>query len=398
MSISDSRKTQPIKTVKAKPPRLQYTTWERIIFIGVSTILIIGNAVLWIGLVTSIGQTVGGAWARIILNIGIAIISFMLLLYAGFLFLFSRRSIRGIWIVWGLLIASLIIGGSIGGGVLSGLKIRMQTDQQQRVTVALEHFNYGVEALNKGNLSEAKTQFLYVNQLVPGFPGLVEKLTDVEMKMAMALTPIATPTPAPIAIPTGGSMDEYYNSAKQAIQAGDWASAFGFLEAIRNIDLNYKQVELDADYYLVLRNWGVAQIKANNLETGIYHLTLAQKFAPLDLEALQQLNFARGDIERNVWLGFASGFIKMGNDMATSGQPACDILKEYQTAKDILTQHNISDSITIPGDNEDLNTKINGWFVVCHPPTPTRTITPTPTPTLPEALPPTETPTETPTA
>ena len=381
MSRQEIEKTRPIKTKKVKALPLDYKQWELFVFIGVSVLLIVANAIFWIGLFNSVSQTVGGSWAKIILNAGIGVTVFLLLLYSGLLFLFSRRSLRGIWIVWGILLASLIIGVSIMLGVQSGLNIRMQADQQQRLTVAAEHFNYGVQALNQGDLAGAKKQFLYVNDLVPNFPGLIEKLTEVELQMALALTPVATPTPEPIAIPTGGTTDDYFSLAQQAIQVQDWASALGFLEAIRNIDLNYKQTEMDDLYYMVLRNLGVAQIKANNLEPGIYHLTLAQKFAPLDSEAAKQLSWAKADVQRNVWLGFAEGLIKVGNDLAKSNQPACDILKAYQNARTFLDQHGISDSITLRGDSVDLNTKINTWFPICYPPTETPTITPTPTPT-----------------
>jgi len=393
MSEPEIEKTKPVRTKKIKAPPLEYKRWEIIVFVGVSLLLIIANAFFWVGLVNSVSQTVGGSWAKIILNVGIAVTGLLLLLYAGLLFLYSRRSLRGIWVIWGILLASLILGVSIMLGIQSGLNIRMQTDQQQRLTVAAEHFNYGIAALNQGDLSGAKIQFLYVNELVPNFPGLIEKLTDVEIQMALALTPVATPTPEPAAIPTGGTADDYFSLAQQAIQAQDWASALGLLETIRNMNLNYKQPQMDDLYYQVLRNLGVSQIKNNNLETGVYNLTLAQNFAPLDAEAAQQLSWAKADIQRNVWLGYAAGLIKVGNDLAHSNQPDCDVLKAYQAARDFLDQHGISDSITIRGDSVDLNTKINTWFPICYPPTPTPTITPTPTATTIVVI---QTPTQTP--
>jgi hypothetical protein len=156
-------------------------------------------------------------------------------------------------------------------------------------------------------------------------------------------------------------------------------------------------------YYLVLRNLGVSQIKANNLETGVYNLTLAAKFAPLDVDAARYMSYAKADIQRNVWLGYAAGLIKVGNDLANSNQPACDILKAYQSARNYLDQHGITDSISIRGDSIDLNAHISYWFPICYPPTPTPTKTLTPTPTIPAPVvttepPPTETPTSTPTS
>jgi hypothetical protein len=400
MPEPEIEKTKPIRIQKSKLSPLEYKRWEILVFIAISAILIVANAIFWIGLASSVSQTVGGSWAKIILNIGMGATGLLLLLYTVLLIIYSRKSLRGIWVIWGILMASLIIGVSIMLGIQSGLNIRMQTDQQQRLTVAAEHFNYGVAALNQGDLAGAKTQFLYVNELVPNFPGLIEQLTEVELQMALALTPVATPTPEPVAIPTGGTTDDYFSLAQQAIQNQDWQTALGLLETIRNLDLNFKQTQMDGMYYLVLRNLGVAQIKANNLETGVYNLTLAMKFAPLDVDAARYMSYAKADIQRNVWLGYAAGLIKVGNDLANSHQPACDILNAYQAARDYLNQHGITDNITVIGDSTDLNTHISYWFPVCFPPTPTPTRTLTPTLTVPIVTtePPTETPTENPTS
>jgi hypothetical protein len=395
MPEQEIKKVKTIKSPKINTPPLAYSRRELIIFIAITAFLIVVNAVLGIILVRAASQTFGGSWAKTILLVGIGIIVFFFLLFSGLIVLFFRKSLRGIWIVWAFLFAFVIIGGSILLGTKSGLNLRMQADQQFRFTKAAEHFNYGIQALNQGDLVAAKTQFLYVNELFPSFPGLVEKLTEVELKLALALTPVATPTPEPMAIPTGGTPDDYFNLAQQAIQGGDWASALGFLEAIRNINLDYRQIELDSAYYFVLRNLGLAQINTNNLENGVYNLTLAQKFAPLDSEAARSMSWAKANIERNVWISFASEFITIGNNLSRSNQPACDVLHEYQTARNILDQHGVTEGITIWGDKEDLNTKINYWYVICYPPTPTPTLEPTRTATIPVVI--IETSTETPT-
>jgi hypothetical protein len=61
------------------------------------------------------------------------------------------------------------------------------------------------------------------------------------------------------------------------------------LDSLRKADPNYKTAEVDGMYYTALRNRGMDEIMGNrayaqttNLEGGIYDLTLAERFGPLD--------------------------------------------------------------------------------------------------------------------
>jgi hypothetical protein len=91
--------------------------------------------------------------------------------------------------VWGLLLAFLVIAVGVFAGIRSGLNTRLAAERGKRLELAAEYFNYGIDSMNQGNYELAKSQFMYVNDLVPGFPGLIEKLTEVEMKLTLKLTP-----------------------------------------------------------------------------------------------------------------------------------------------------------------------------------------------------------------
>ena len=54
------------------------------------------------------------------------------------------------------------------------------------------------------------------------------------------------------------------------------------LDTLRRKDPAFHTVEVDGMYYFALRNLGVDLIQAGNLEGGIYELTLAERFAPLE--------------------------------------------------------------------------------------------------------------------
>jgi hypothetical protein len=94
------------------------------------------------------------------------------------------------------------------------------------------------------------------------------------------LTPSLTPTPD-----FSGAQDAFA-TAQQLIAAQDWPGAIGALDQMRKLDPNYQQSQVDGMYYFALRNYGYNLIvKEGNLEGGIYQLTLAERFGPLDRDA-----------------------------------------------------------------------------------------------------------------
>jgi hypothetical protein len=78
------------------------------------------------------------------------------------------------------------------------------------------------------------------------------------------------------------------------IQAQDWGNALSAIDSIRKLDPTYKTAQVDGMYYFALRNQGHDLItKQGNLEGGIYYLTLAERFGPLDNTAIQLREGAR---------------------------------------------------------------------------------------------------------
>jgi hypothetical protein len=94
------------------------------------------------------------------------------------------------------------------------------------------------------------------------------------------LTPSLTPTP------DFSGAQEAFAKAQQLIAAQDWPGAIGALDQMRKLDASYQQSQVDGMYYFALRNYGYNLIvKEGNLEGGIYQLTLAERFGPLDRDA-----------------------------------------------------------------------------------------------------------------
>ena len=113
----------------------------------------------------------------------------------------------------------------------------------------------------------------------------------------MFLNTTATPTPAPTATiqPTADTrdVDALYNQAQQFVKNGEWTNAIDTALNLRKKDPNNHPVELDGILYVSLRSRGKDKIrKQADLEGGIYDLTLAEKFGPLDVEAQGDLTWA----------------------------------------------------------------------------------------------------------
>ena len=180
-----------------------------------------------------------------------------------------------------LLIILLIVGLGIFGGYRVGINIRV-TREKELVTQQLsDQFSRALVDIQFGSYSAAQQRLEYIIKIDPSFPGAMEKLTEV---MVLSTVPTATPvvSPTPELIVDDTNYEGLLAQAQQLIAAGQWQNALTVLDTLRAKDSTFHTVAVDGMYYFALRNLGVDLIKAGNLEGGIYELTLAERFAPLD--------------------------------------------------------------------------------------------------------------------
>lgn len=110
----------------------------------------------------------------------------------------------------------------------------------------------------------------------------MEKLTEVMVLSTVpTATPVVSPTPELIIV-DDTDYEGLLAQAQQLIAAKQWQNALTVLDTLRRKDPTFNTVQVDGMYYFALRNLGVEQIQAGNLEGGIYQLALAERFAPLD--------------------------------------------------------------------------------------------------------------------
>lgn len=335
----------------------------------------------------------------------------------------KARPRRWMWVVLGILMIFLFAGAGSWIGYRSAIQLRQEKQENQRVTVATEHFMLGLQAQTNKQYQLARKQFEYVIQLDPSFPGAADKLREVMITMSMAQTPTAAPTlVTPTLTPTVDTrpQDQIYNSARQQFEAQQWDALFATIDSLRRIDPKYHAVEIDDMLYFALRYEGIDKIiHQANLEGGLYDLALAERFGPLDVDALGYRNWARLYLNgasfwevdwQKVMNSFEQIYPYFPNMRDSSGLTA---VERYRIAA-----RSYADKLLASGDScgafdyykKSLDAVADGQLALtatavyakCHPPTetvtPTLPVTPTPTATGVAPTAPVETPTLKPTA
>ncbi|MEW6504546.1 MAG: hypothetical protein AB1457_11350 [Chloroflexota bacterium] len=189
----------------------------------------------------------------------------------------------------------LLAGAAIGvyWGYRAGIELRKQAQLNQVVMEATYQFQLGLVDLEAGRYETARKRFEYVISLQPDFPGAAEKFVEANMLYSLALTPTAAPTPTLEPTPDLRGEEEIFNQITQHLANKEWAQAVEAIQRLRDKNINYRSVDVDGMYYIALRFLGIENVSRGELEVGIYNLTLAERFAPLDVEAQNYRNWAR---------------------------------------------------------------------------------------------------------
>jgi hypothetical protein len=193
-------------------------------------------------------------------------------------------------------ILGLILIGVLSAfaGYQRGLTIRSWALSTQEAAGAKEQFDLAVQDVQNKEYARARQRLEYIIKLDPNYPGVTEKLAEVLLQMSITATPTFTPTPTLTPTPDTRGVEELFSQAQQSLYNGDWTSAINTLFSLRKADINYKTVLVDDMFYAAYRNSGKDKILKNgDLEGGIYDLTLAQRFGPLDADSKSYLTWAR---------------------------------------------------------------------------------------------------------
>ncbi len=304
---------------------------------------------------------------------------------------------RGLWVLLsiGVIVLALLAGG--WAGYQSALGARQTARQNMVMQGLLEQFQLALVDIQFKRYEIARQRLEYILGIDPNFPIAQQKLAEVLVQMSI---PTATPSPTVTPTPDLSQINELLQRAQGYIAAQDWPNALATLDTLRKRDPAFHSVEVDGMYYLALLSQGKEYIRQGNLETGIYYLTLAERFGPLDRDAnalregarlyITAASFWEIDWERAYTLfgQLAGGFPGLSDGTMTTTQrfylaamrygdvlfgkgQYCDAWSAYQAAMQY-------------GQLEKQSRKnADEAYLACYPPTHTPMIpvyTPTPTP------------------
>lgn len=299
-----------------------------------------------------------------------------------------------------------LLAVSVFGGYQLAIGDRVSSAKEGVNKQLTEQYQFALVDIQFGRYEAAKQRLEYIISIDPNYPGAADSLTQILVQMNVP-TPTVTPMPSPTPNPTGA--EGIFTQAQALVNAKDWPNALVALDEVRKADPSYKAGQVDGMYYYILRNYGFDQIVAGNLEGGIYSLTLAERFAPLDhtskalrenaryyligasfwevdwkqaAEYLSQVNGTGlwdGTMNANERYNYAA--MRYGDDLFKEND-MCAAEAQYQAV------------VANGGTLDEIAAKhLNQATQICHPPVPTET-PPTEVPTeIPTETPPTEVPT-----
>jgi tetratricopeptide (TPR) repeat protein len=216
--------------------------------------------------------------------------------------------LRKVWwlIVFPVLaLVVLYIGGSTG--YEKGLLVRTSAESTANAQSLLEQFNLGVEDLTAGRYELARQRADFILSVDPANEAAIglldlalQALNRPTITPTLAITPTVT---TPTATPDLRSIEATFSEASAAIDRGDWDIALSLLIKLRAENSDYRSSDVDNLMFSGLRNRGLERILSGFLEQGIYDLSLAERFAPLDNQALSWRRSAEFYLFANSFIG-----------------------------------------------------------------------------------------------
>jgi len=336
---------------------------------------------------------------------------------------------RSSWFFLAILLTLLIILVGALLGIPKGINDRVslaETQASPKIQSQLESARLDIEE-ERYELALDRLDWIldemapYMSEEELAEVGELYSQTLLMLNSAGTPTPMPSPTPTiPVATPTPDlrGEEELFALAQEQIASESWDEAIQTLEALRQKNLTYKAVQVDGMLYVALRNRGVQKILAEgSLEPGIYDLTLAERFAPLDSTAegyrtwtrlyltgasfwgvdwaqvvyffeqvYPQLPNLRDGTNMTATERFRIGAIEYASQLAAAGQ-FCEAQEYFDKAQAISSD---------PAVQPTAQWAAEECFTIQNPPTPVPSATPTSTAESPTDVP-TEAPTEEPT-
>jgi tetratricopeptide (TPR) repeat protein len=199
------------------------------------------------------------------------------------------------------LVFIVTLGLSTAGGYLVGNKQGQESRKDSIRQVTDEQFLLALDDLAAGRYENARQRLEYISRLDPSYPNIAEKLAEALYYLnAPTATAVRLATPTPNLSP----VIELFDQAISAMNEEDWSLAIELLLLIRTKDPAYRPIDVDGLMFDSLRNRGVQRIsQEGRLEEGIYDLSRAELFGPLDRDADSWRSWAELYLLANSYIG-----------------------------------------------------------------------------------------------
>ncbi len=259
------------------------------------------------------------------------------------------------WALYGLLgLATLcMIASAVGLSAFAGAQEGQRAAQvRHTATVAavlVERLQKGNDLLRQGQYELAQANFEYILLYQPENFGVRSLLATA----IAAQTPTPTPTPVPVIV----DKDALLAALRAAVADNDWNRAINLADQLIGLDPTYQRAEVDAALYQALVARGLASLRGDEIESGLFDLDRAARIQPLSdavegerrLAALYQsaLYYVGADWERairelsslyrqapnyrDVRTRLRNAYIGAGDAYSQSGH-WCDAVEKYDAA------------------------------------------------------------------
>jgi hypothetical protein len=191
----------------------------------------------------------------------------------------------------GLVLIALLSGF---GGYFSGINLRTQAEETQKAGQVQEQLELAAQDIMNKDYYRARQRLEYIVHIDPEYPGAKDMLAEVLLQMSITASPTPVPSPTLTPTPDMRGADEIFNQSQQSLFQSDWNTTVNSLLTLRKKEPDYKPIQVDDMLYTAYLNRGKDKIlKSADLEGGIYDLTIAERFGPLDADSKSYQTWAR---------------------------------------------------------------------------------------------------------
>ena len=194
-----------------------------------------------------------------------------------------RQWLRGaIYTVIGI---ALVLGLAVLLGIQSGNVQGLENQALSEAVEAVIQNELGIRDLEAGRCNFARQRFEDVAKRDAEYPGLVDHLSQAYICLNATGAPTPIPTASLTPTPDGRGAEELFAEAQSLLAEQNWDQLLEILDSLRKNAPDHQPIKVDGLYFLALRSRGEQRILVEGqLEGGIFDMTRAEQFGPLDVQ------------------------------------------------------------------------------------------------------------------